>query len=167
MVSKEPLNVVVTGAGGQIAYSFYGLLGNGEVFGPNQEINLKLVEVEACVPILKGVEMEILDCAFPLIKTIEYGSDPYILFKDADVVVFLGGFPRKPGMERKDLLQINNQIFKVQGQALDKVAKKTCKSLVVANPANTNTLTLAKNAPSIPKKNFTCLTRLDHNRALS
>lgn len=111
--------------------------------------------------------MELEDCAYPLVKSIETGSDPLKLFKDVDVLICLGGFPRKPGMERKDLMQINNKIYKEQAKALNEVANKNCKVVVVANPANTNCLTLALNCPNIPKKNFTCLTRLDHNRALA
>ncbi|KRX08925.1 Mitochondrial carrier domain [Pseudocohnilembus persalinus] len=139
--------------------------GNGLVFGENQLINLRLLDVEQCQKILEGVKLELEDCAYKLVKSIEIGFQPEKIFQDADIAIFLGGYPRKPGMERKDLLEINNKIFKIQGQALNKYAKPTCKSLVIANPANTNCLTLAKQCTNIPKKNFTCLTRLDQNRA--
>ena len=115
--------------------------------------------------VLKGVLLEIVDGAYPLINSVDTGSDPNVLFKDLDVGVFIGGFPRKQGMERKELLSINGKIFKGQGKALEDHAKKDCKILVVANPANTNCLLLQSAAPKIPKENFTCLTRLDSNRA--
>jgi len=166
-MSKQPLRVCLTGSAGQIAYSFIGMLGNGLVFGHDQPIILNLLDIPQMEGVLKGVKMEIDDCAFPIIQEVNIGSDCNEMFKDIDIGIFLGGFPRKPGMERKDLIGINVKIFKEQGAALDKHAKKTVKCLVVANPANTNCLTLSKNAPSIPKENFTCLTRLDHNRALS
>ena len=161
----QTLRVTVTGAAGQIAYSFLPMLASGLVFGPNVSIELRLLDIPASEEILKGVEMELYDGAYPLLKSIETGSAPKILFKDADVVVFLGGFPRKQGQERKELLEINGKIFKGQGEALNEVAKKDVKCLVVANPANTNCLILQKYAPEIPKENFTCLTRLDLNRA--
>lgn len=163
---KEPINVCITGAAGQIGYSFIPLLMTGQCFG-RRRINLKLLDTPLSEGILKGIELEVLDGAYPLLNHIETGSDPHILFKDADVIIFLGGFPRKPGMERKDLLKINGKIFKEQGKALNEVAKKTCKCLVVANPANTNCLILAEEATTIPKENFTCLTRLDQNRAMT
>lgn len=163
------INVCITGATGQIAYSFINLLGAGKVFSLDQPINLRLLGSgsEDSLPKLRGLQLEIEDCAFPVIRSIAYGNDPLEMFANADWVVFIGGYPRKQGMERKDLLLTNNKIFKEQGKALDKVARKTCKSVVVANPANTNCLTLLKNAPSIPPQNFSCLTRLDHNRALA
>lgn len=136
------------------------------MFGDCQ-INLRLLDIPQCEEILKGIAMEIQDGAYPCIKSIQTGSDPYVLFKDLDLGVFVGGFPRKEGMERKDLLRINGDIFKIQGAALNESAKPDCKVLVVANPANTNCLILSTHAPNIPKKNFTCLTRLDQNRAMS
>lgn len=117
--------------------------------------------------VLKGVCMEIQDCSYPLVKSVQYGSDPYQMFKDIDVAVFIGGFPRKAGMERKELLSINGKIFTEQGKALNAVASPDVHCLVVANPANTNCLLLSENAPRVPKKNFTCLTRLDMNRTLA
>ena len=167
MSSKTPLIICVTGAAGQIAYSFLGMLGNGQVFGHDQPLILHLLDIPQMEGVIKGVKMELEDCAYPLLKEIKTGTDCNEMFKDIDVGVFIGGFPRKQGMERKDLIGINVKIFKEQGAALDKFAKKTVKCLVVANPANTNCLTLSKYAPSIPKENFSCMTRLDHNRMMS
>jgi len=165
IAEKKTLRVAVTGAAGQIAYSFLPMLASGQVFGDNVFIELRLLDIIPSQELLRAVVMELQDSAYPLLKDIESGTDPKEIFKDVDVVVFLGGFPRKQGQERKELLQINGKIFKEQGQALSEVAKKNVKSLVVANPANTNCLILQKNAPGIPKENFTCLTRLDQNRA--
>jgi malate/lactate dehydrogenase len=153
--------VAVTGAAGQVAYSLLPLLAGGAVFGLDQPIALQLLDIEPCIERLEGVVMEIEDSCFHLVQNIKFGADPKEMFKDADVAIFLGGFPRKAGMERKELLKINTGIFKTQAVALDEVAKKTCHSLVVANPANTNCLVLQHNASSIPKENFTALTRLD------
>ena len=165
MDKKTPLVVCITGAAGQIGYVLSGLVASGQVFG-ERCISLRLLDIEMCMTSLKGLVMELEDCAYPTIESIQFGSDPKILFKDIDVGLFVGGFPRKQGMERKDLIAMNCKIFKEQGIALDTTAKKTVKCLVVANPANTNCLMLSKYAPSIPKKNFSCLTRLDHNRAI-
>jgi len=162
----KTLRVAVTGAAGQIGYAFLPLLASGTVFGPSVSLELRLLDIEKAEKTLKAVHMELQDGGYPLLKNVEYGWDPKVIFKDVDVAVFIGGFPRQKGQERKDLLQINGKIFKEQGEALDEVAKKTVKCLVVANPANTNCLILQKHAKSIPKENFTCLTRLDHNRAL-
>lgn len=137
------------------------------MFGPNVSLELRLLDIEPAEKILRAVYLELLDGAYPLVKNIEWGWDPKVIFKDADVAVFIGGFPRQKGQERKDLLERNGRIFKEQGQALDEVAKKTVKCLIVANPANTNASILQRFAPSIPKENFTCLTRLDHNRAMA
>ena len=166
MESKQ-LTVCITGAAGQIGYSLIPLVCSGLVFGPSTKIDLRLLDIEPCIGILQGVELEILDGAYPLVKNIKIGFNPEEIFKDINVGIFVGGFPRKPGMERKELLSINGKIFKAQGTALDKVADKNCKVLVVANPANTNCLLLQANCPSIPAENFTCLTRLDQNRAIS
>jgi NAD-dependent malate dehydrogenase len=165
MDSGKTLRVAVTGAAGQIGYSFIPLLCSGQIFGENVKIEVRLLDIAPAEEILKAVVMEIEDDAYPLVTNIEAGTDPMVIFKDIDVGVFIGGFPRKEGMERKDLLQTNGKIFSAQGKALDTVAKKNVKCLVVANPANTNALILQTHAPSIPKENFTCLTRLDHNRA--
>ena len=164
---KEPMRVCVTGAGGQIAYSLLPMLCRGLMLGTDQPIHLNLLDIPQAQQQLQGVIMELQDCAFPLLASITGGSDPYTLFKDCDLVVFLGGFPRKAGMERKELIAKNVDIFKKQGQALNEVGSSKTKCVVVANPANTNCLALATNAPNIPKENFTCLTRLDMNRALS
>ncbi|KAL0486836.1 malate dehydrogenase [Acrasis kona] len=162
---KEAVRVVVTGAAGQISYSLLPLIANGAMFGPDQDVILHLLEVEFVLPALQGVVMELEDGSYPLLKDIVATSDANVAFKDADFAILVGAFPRKDGMERADLLSKNAGIFKVQGQALDKVAKKSVKVLVVGNPANTNCLLAQHFAPSIPKENFTALTRLDHNRA--
>lgn len=159
--------VCITGAAGQIGYAFIPLLLTGQVFGPNVRIDLRLLDIPQMEEVLKGVVMEIEDGAYPLLEKVTSGSDPKVLFKEIDVGVFFGGFPRKPGMERKDLLKINGKIFKEQGEALSSVANPNVKCVVIANPANTNCLLLSSYASSINKKNFTCLTRLDHNRALT
>lgn len=165
--SKSHLKVMVSGAAGQIAYSLLPLLASGKVFGPNTRITLHLLDIEPCLPALVGVVMELEDGSYPLLEKILTTSDPEVALKDVDVAVFVGGFPRGPGMERKDLIAKNCGIFSVQGKALEKVASKNVKVLVVANPANTNCLILRANAPSIPDSAFTCLTRLDFNRAKS
>ncbi|XP_058800915.1 malate dehydrogenase, cytoplasmic [Phymastichus coffea] len=161
----EPINVVVTGAAGQIAYSLLYQLAAGTVFGPEQPINLRLLDIPPMMGVLKGVVMELEDLALSLLKNILPTDDPEVAFKDAASVFLVGAMPRKQGMERKDLLAANVKIFKVQGEALDKFARKDVKVLVVGNPANTNALICSHYAPSIPKKNFTAMTRLDQNRA--
>lgn len=167
MVEPTALTVCVTGAAGQIGYAFVPLLLSGQCFGPETRINLRLLDIPQMEEVLKGVVLEIEDGAYPLLSSVQSGSDPKILFKDIDVGVFIGGFPRKQGMERKELLTLNGKIFKSQGEALNEVAKPDCHVIVVANPANTNCLLLQSNCPKIPKENFSCLTRLDHNRSLS
>jgi malate dehydrogenase len=157
----------VTGAAGQIGYAFIPLLLTGQVFGPDVHIDLRLLDIPAMEDVLKGVIMEIEDGAYPLLEKVSSGSDPKVLFKDIDVGVFFGGFPRKPGMERKDLLKTNGKIFKEQGEALNSVANPNVKCVVIANPANTNCLLLSTYASKINKKNFTSLSRLDHNRVLT
>ncbi|XP_034937708.1 malate dehydrogenase, cytoplasmic [Chelonus insularis] len=161
----EPINVVVTGAAGQIAYSLLYQLAAGSVFGPNQPINLRLLDIAPMVDVLKGVVMELEDLALPLVREILPTADPAAAFKDAAAAFLVGAMPRKQGMERKDLLAANVKIFKDQGEALDKYACKDVKVLVVGNPANTNALICSHYAPSIPKENFTAMTRLDQNRA--
>ena len=141
------------------------MIASGQMFGPDVSVHLKILDIEACVGKLKGVAFELYDCAYPLLDKIEFGFDPKHMFADCDVIVCLGGFPRKEGMERKELLQRNSNIFKEQGAAANAVCKSSTKFLVVANPANTNCFIMANSAPSLPKKNFTCLTRLDLNRA--
>merc|ERR1712226_96794 len=161
----EPLRVLVTGAAGQIAYSLLYSVAKGDVFGPNQPISLVLLDIEAMMGVLTGVVMELTDCALPLLSEVVPTSDINTAFKDIDVAILVGAMPRREGMERKDLLKANVKIFKQQGQALDSFAKKTAKVVVVGNPANTNAFICKKFAPSLPAENFTCLTRLDQNRA--
>lgn len=161
----EPLKVCVTGAAGQIAYSLLCSIAKGDVFGPNQQIILNLLDIPPMMPALNGVVMELQDCAFPLLRNVLASADPNEAFTDIDVAILVGAMPRREGMERKDLLKANAKIFVVQGKALDENAKKTVKVLVVGNPANTNCMIAQKNAPSIPANNFTALTRLDQNRA--
>ncbi|XP_014233659.1 malate dehydrogenase, cytoplasmic [Trichogramma pretiosum] len=161
----KPITVVVTGAAGQIAYSLLYQLAAGSVFGEDQPIDLRLLDIPPMMGVLEGVVMELQDLALPLLKNVLPTADPEPAFKDADAVFLVGSMPRKQGMERKDLLAANVKIFKVQGEALDKFAKKDVKVLVVGNPANTNALICSHYAPSIPKENFTAMTRLDQNRA--
>lgn len=161
----EPINVVVTGAAGQIAYSLLYQLAAGTVFGPDQPINLRLLDLEFMMKVLDGVVMELQDLALPLLRDVTPTSDPTVAFKDVAAAFLVGAMPRKDGMERKDLLAANIKIFKVQGEALDTYARKDVKVLVVGNPANTNALICSHYAPSIPKENFTAMTRLDQNRA--
>ncbi|XP_012283756.1 malate dehydrogenase, cytoplasmic [Orussus abietinus] len=162
---SEPINVVVTGAAGQIAYSLLYQLAAGIVFGPDQPINLRLLDIPPMMDVLQGVVMELEDLALPLFKDIVSTADPAVAFRDAAAAFLVGSMPRKQGMERKDLLSANVKIFKAQGEALDKFARKDVKVLVVGNPANTNALICSHYAPSIPKENFTAMTRLDQNRA--
>jgi len=163
------MRVAVTGAAGQIGYSLLFRIANGDLLGKDQPVILQLLEIadEKAQKALKGVIMEIDDCAFPLLAGVTAHSDPMTAFKDADVALLVGARPRGPGMERKDLLEANAQIFTVQGKALDAVASRNVKVLVVGNPANTNAYIAMKSAPNLPAKNFTAMLRLDHNRALS
>lgn len=161
----EPLRVVVTGAAGQIAYSLLYMVAKGDVFGPDQPLILHLLDIPPMMGVLEGVVMELADCALPLLHGVVPTADPAVAFKDVSAAFLVGAMPRKEGMERKDLLSANVKIFKVQGEALDKHAKKDVKVLVVGNPANTNALICSRYAPSIPRENFTAMTRLDQNRA--
>jgi len=163
--TKDPIRIVITGAAGQIAYSLIHQICNGDVFGQDQSVILHLLDITPMMGVLQGVVMEIEDTSLPLVKGVVPTDSEEAAFKDVDVALFVGAMPRKEGMERKDLLSANVKIFKSQGTALDKFAKKSVKVLVVGNPANTNCYILAHYAPSIPRENFTCLTRLDHNRA--
>lgn len=165
MPGKAPIKVCVTGGAGQIAYSLLLQIASGKVFGPDQPVILHLLDIEMCLEKLQGVVMELEDLALSLVLGVVATADPMIGFKDVDIALLLGAFPRLKGMERKDLLAKNNAIFIEQGKALDAVAKKTVKIVVVGNPCNTNALTCMKNAPSISPSNFSCLTRLDQNRA--
>ena len=168
-MAKAPMRVAVTGAAGQIGYSLLFRIANGDLLGKDQPVILQLLEIpdEKAQKALTGVMMELEDCAFPLLAGMTAHSDPMTAFKDIDVALLVGARPRGPGMERKDLLSANAQIFTAQGKALNAVAKKTVKVLVVGNPANTNAYIAMKSAPDIPAKNFTAMLRLDHNRALS
>lgn len=168
-MAKAPLRVAITGAAGQIGYSLLFRIANGDMLGKDQPVILQLLEVADEKPqkALKGVMMELEDCAFPLLAGVSAHSDPMTAFKNADVALLVGSRPRGPGMERKDLLEANAQIFTVQGKALDAVASRNVKVLVVGNPANTNAYIAMKSAPSLPRKNFTAMLRLDHNRAVS
>merc|ERR1711976_962979 len=150
---------------GQIAYSLIYQVASGYVFGEDQPLILHLLDIAPMMGVLNGVVMEINDCALPLVSDVVATDDPNVGFKDVDAAFLVGAMPRKEGMERKDLLAANVKIFKVQGQALDQHAKKSVKVLVVGNPANTNALICAKYAPSIPRENFSAMTRLDQNRA--
>ncbi len=168
-MAKAPMRVAVTGAAGQIGYSLLFRIANGDLLGKDQPVILQLLEIpdEKAQKALAGVIMELEDCAFPLLAGMTAHSDPMTAFKDIDVALLVGARPRGPGMERKDLLSANAQIFTAQGKALNAVAKRTVKVLVVGNPANTNAYIAMKSAPDIPAKNFTAMLRLDHNRALS
>jgi malate dehydrogenase len=168
-MAKSPVRVAVTGAAGQIGYSLLFRIASGEMLGKDQPVILQLLEIadEKAQKALKGVMMELDDCAFPLLHGMVPASDPMAAFKDVDVALLVGARPRGPGMERKDLLEANGKIFAPQGKALDKVARREVKVLVVGNPANTNCLIAMKNAPSLKPTQFTGMMRLDHNRAIS
>jgi len=166
---KKPMRVAVTGAAGQIGYSLLFRIASGEMLGKDQPVILQLLEIpdEKAQKALKGVMMELDDCAFALLQSMLAASDPKVAFKDVDVALLVGARPRGPGMERKDLLEANGAIFVPQGKALDEVASRDVKVLVVGNPANTNSLIAMKNAPSLKPQQFTAMMRLDHNRALT
>ena len=166
---KKPVRVAVTGAAGQIGYSLLFRIASGEMLGKDQPVILQMLEVpfEKAQAALKGVMMELEDCAFPLLAGMVGTDDPAVAFKDADYALLVGARPRGPGMERKDLLLENAKIFTVQGKALNDAASRNVKVLVVGNPANTNAYIAMKSAPDLPAKNFTAMLRLDHNRALS
>jgi len=168
-MSKKPVRVAVTGAAGQIGYAVLFRIASGEMLGKDQPVILSLLEVPMEKPqqALQGVMMELQDCAFPLLVGMEAHGDPMTAFKDADYAMLIGSRPRGPGMERAELLAVNAEIFTAQGKALDKVASRNVKVLVVGNPANTNAYIAMKSAPSLPRKNFTAMLRLDHNRAAS
>ena len=168
-MSKAPVRVAVTGAAGQIGYSLLFRIASGDMLGKDQPVILQLLEIpdEKAQKALKGVMMELDDCAFPLLHGMQPASDPMVAFKDADIALLVGARPRGPGMERKDLLEANGKIFAPQGQALDKVAKRDVKVLVVGNPANTNCLIAMNNAKHLAPTQFTAMMRLDHNRATS
>jgi malate dehydrogenase len=161
------MRVAVTGAAGQIGYSLLFRIANGDMLGKDQPVILQLLDLPQAQAAVKGVVMELEDCAFPLLAGVVITDDPKVAFKDADVALLVGARPRSKGMERKDLLEANAQIFTVQGKALDEVASRDVKVLVVGNPANTNAYISMKSAPNLKRENFTAMLRLDHNRALS
>lgn len=164
---KEPVRVAITGAAGQIGYSLLFRIASGDMLGGDQPVILQLLEVTPALKALNGVIMELEDCAFPLLAGTVASDDPTIAFKDADYALLVGAMPRKQGMERKDLLSANGSIFGPQGKALDAVASRNVKVLVVGNPANTNALIAQQSAPGLNPRNFTAMMRLDHNRAKS
>lgn len=164
---KQPVRVAITGGAGQIAYSLAFRIASGSMLGPDQPVILQLLEIPPAMGALEGVVMELKDCAFPLVADVIATDDPNVAFKDADFALLVGARPRGPGMERKDLLEANAAIFSVQGKALNDHASRDVKVLVVGNPANTNALIARENAPDLSPRQFTAMTRLDHNRALA
>ncbi|MBX5460497.1 MAG: malate dehydrogenase [Steroidobacteraceae bacterium] len=164
---KQPVNVAITGAAGQIGYALAFRVASGQMLGPDQPVNLHLLEITPALAALQGVVMELNDCAFPTLNKIVATDDAKVAFRDVQVALLVGARPRGPGMERKDLLLANAQIFSAQGKALNEVADRNAKILVVGNPANTNALIARANARDLNPRNFTAMTRLDHNRALS
>ncbi|MCZ7562025.1 MAG: malate dehydrogenase [Burkholderiaceae bacterium] len=166
-MSKPAKRVAVTGAAGQIGYSLLFRIANGDMLGKDQPVILQLLDITPALPAVKGVVMELEDCAFPLLAGVVVTDDPKVAFRDADYAMLVGARPRTKGMERKDLLEANGAIFTVQGRALDEAASRDCRILVVGNPANTNAYIAMRSAPGLPKKNFTAMLRPDHNRALS
>lgn len=164
-MSKKAKRIAVTGGAGQIAYSLLFRIAQGELLGADQPVILQILEVPAMIQALVGVQMELQDCAFPLLQKIEIGIDPHAIFKDADYALLVGATPRGPGMERSELLHLNGGIFKEQGRALNAVADREVKVIVVGNPCNTNCLIAMKHAPDLSKRNFHAMTRLDQNRA--
>jgi len=166
-MSKPVKRVAVTGAAGQIGYSLLFRIANGDMLGKDQPVILQLLDVTPALAAVRGVVMELEDCAFPLLQGVVVTDDPKVAFRDADCAVLVGARPRSKGMERKDLLEANGAIFTVQGRALDEAAKRDCKILFVGNPANTNAYIAMQSAPGLNKANFTAMLRLDHNRAVS
>ena len=164
---KEPCRVVVTGAAGQIGYALLFRIAAGDLLGKDQPVILQLLEIPPALPMLEGVCMELADGAFPLVAGIEPTADPEVAFRDVDYAMLVGSRPRSKGMERKDLIEANAAIFSVQGKALNDHAKRDVRVLVVGNPANTNCLIAQRNAPDLDPRNFTAMTRLDHNRAMA
>jgi malate dehydrogenase len=164
---KEPVRVAVTGAAGQISYSLLFRIASGQLLGTDQPVILQLLEIPPAMEALSGVVMELHDCAFELVQEIVATDDPNVAFKDADYALLVGSRPRGPGMERKDLLEANAAIFSVQGKSLNDHASRDVRVLVVGNPANTNSLIAQRNAPDLDPRNFTAMTRLDHNRAVT
>ncbi len=164
---KAPVRVTVTGAAGQIGYALLFRIASGAMLGDDQPVFLQLLDITPAMDALEGVRMELDDCAFPLLAGVSCTDDPNVGFKDTDYALLVGARPRGPGMERKDLLEANAAIFSVQGKALNDHASRNVKVLVVGNPANTNALIAQRNAPDLDPRNFTAMTRLDHNRAMT
>src|SRR5688572_845227 len=165
--TKDPVRVAVTGAAGQIGYSLLFRIASGSMLGPDQPVVLQMLEITPALPALRGVAMELEDCAFPLLAGMVETDDPDTAFGDVDVALLVGAMPRKEGMERADLLSANGGIFKPQGESLSRVAQRDVKVLVVGNPANTNALITMSNAKDLDPSRFTAMTRLDHNRAVA
>ena len=164
---KDPVRVTITGAAGQIGYALLFRVASGAMLGNDQPVILQLLEITPALDAVKGVVMELDDCAFPLLQDVIYTDDANVAFKDTDYALLVGSRPRGPGMERKDLLEANAAIFSTQGKALNDNASRNVKVLVVGNPANTNALIAQRNAPDLDPRNFTAMTRLDHNRAMA
>jgi malate dehydrogenase len=164
---KKPVTVTITGAAGQIGYALAFRVASGQMLGADQPVNLHLLEITPALGALNGVVMELADCAFPTLNSVVATDDARVAFRDCNVALLVGARPRGPGMERKDLLLANAQIFSAQGKAMNEVASRDVRVLVVGNPANTNALIAASNAPDLPRANFTAMMRLDHNRAKS
>jgi malate dehydrogenase len=164
---KKPVTVTITGAAGNIGYALAFRVASGQMLGPDQPVSLNLLEITPALPAVRGVVMELNDCAFPTLHGVSATDDAKVAFKDCNFAMLVGARPRGPGMERKDLLLENARIFSAQGKALDAVASRDVRVLVVGNPANTNSLIAQRNAPSLPAASFTAMTRLDHNRALA
>jgi malate dehydrogenase len=164
---KSPVRVTVTGAAGQIGYALLFRIASGSMLGHDQPVILQLLDITPAMEALNGVKMELDDCAFPLLSGVICTDDPEVAFKDCDYALLVGARPRGPGMERKDLLEANAAIFGVQGKAINAVASRNIKVLVVGNPANTNALITQRNAPDIDPRQFTAMTRLDHNRSVT
>ena len=164
---KPPVRITVTGAAGQIGYALVFRIASGQMLGEDQPVILQLLDITPALEALKGVKMELEDCAFPLLYGVVCTDNPDVGFKDSDYALLVGARPRGPGMERKDLLEANAQIFSVQGKAINETASRNIRVLVVGNPANTNALITLSNAPDIDPRQFTAMTRLDHNRAIA
>ena len=164
---KKPVTVTITGAAGNIGYALAFRVASGQMLGTDQPVNLRLLEIPAAIGAVQGVVMELNDCAFPTLNSVSAADDPKVAFRDCNFAMLVGARPRGPGMERKDLLLANAQIFSAQGKALDAVASRDVRVLVVGNPANTNALIAQHNAPSLDPAHFTAMTRLDHNRAVA
>jgi malate dehydrogenase len=166
-IVKKPVRVAVTGAAGQIAYSLLFRIASGDMLGIDQPVMISMLDVPEALSAMKGVEMELNDCAFPLLAELTLTDDPRTAFRDADIALLVGARPRKLGAERRDMLAVNAEVFTAQGQALNEVADRNVKILVVGNPANTNCYIAMHSAPALPRRNFTAMMRLDHNRAMS